>query len=810
MKEIPSSNSKMLDLSKMSSKGCTLSVGSFYSFRCIITEKYEGNNSYVITTISHNYDLNTSNKYILAGVSLTPSGIDSSDRYKPGNVPSFSVPSGSNYTVSNVTAYPVNSSDAVTTLAQNSTYFITIKVSAKGSYVFTQDSRISYLPGFTSQKMTASSDGKSAIITGYIDTYCSHSSTKTFFNEAQHSKICNTCGTVTEVKVHSYSDWVLVGSDYERTCSACTHKQTVPSIVQADDIATTVHSLVFDFGAQTVSKAPVAPTLVALPGFENLSIVSFSWKDQDGVDVTLFEAEKTYVLTVELTINEESDALFSQNDVNVFSLTGINGQGVVSDDCKQVTVTFNVTPYTSKSSSITLPSVKEGVSIIGSKPALTLNDYCVIWKMNGVAIGSFDVINGEVSNVTDLNTEDGVDFSEQTFVEGNLYEIEILWNEDGKNVILDANNLTLVSNYAPYHSIVADVRGIATGGFYIPKADKIIRSPGVTGIVAPVLGKTPSTSKTSLKAIGSGFSITSVSWSKSGSSVKTFACGGAYTVKVTLTASEGYTFDLVDGSINGLQSSVSVSGSTLVLTYTFAKLNHNVEFGKASVTLPNCNEGGSVVAKCSNCSVTSSISVQALGHTFNTVNAVSPTCSSNGVSQHEVCYYCLTALSENENGFILPKDPEAHSSSTVTVHDGNYHYDICLDCGTELSEKAEHSYGEYITLEDGYTYHECECGHSVSKDGPKAPSVPVGDDEVIIDNGKNKSEGFGDLPIEKIKTLLLIMLIFAILLLGSIIAISIILIVTREKPVVATEIAVEGSNDISDKKTEQENTTVNK
>lgn len=792
LKEIPSSNSKTLNLATLSSKGISLSIGASYSFRCIITEEYKGNNAYKITTVSHSFNLTTSNKYIIAGVSLTPSSVDGDNRYYPAKAPSFSVPSGANYSVSSVEWFENGSDTPITSsssLKQNSTYYLVVNVKAKGSYTFTSDSRISYFPGASSTKLTPSNDGKSATISGYVTTCCRHAEHEYHINDTHHTSYCTVCGTVNKSATHSFGRWsVSDTSTLERSCSVCGHTEIQPSISYADDSMTVINGAVIDFGIPAVGLTPSVPSIYSIPNSDKLAMGEYSWKDSEGNDVTAFESEKTYKLTVKLSLADPTVSVFDAA-TTVSSLFSSSSSVTVSEELDEITVEFTVTPLAAKKATITLPSVKAGASILNSKPTVTLNSFRVIWRKDGKLLGSYNVSAGNVSDVTDLDDNDGIEFSEATFVDGCAYSIYIDWDAS-EDYYIASDAITLVSNYASYHSLYSATKGFATGGFAVSTDETLVRAPGVSGITAPALGKKPSTSTSSLKIIGVGYSISKVSWSKGSSSVSSFTCGNAYTVKVTLTANDGYSFLSSSGTVNGAYASVSGSGSSIVLTYTFPALTHSIDFDKAEITLPNCLNSGQVKASCSKCSLTSVIDMQALGHTVNDVQKTEPTCNTDGIAKHGICLYCITVFSEtNEpttlDALKLPANASSHTEHTVTVHDGNYHFTVCQVCEKELSEKEEHSYGSYITLDDGYTYHECECGHAVSKDGPKAPAFPVGGDETIIDNG-NGSQGLGSISMDKIKLVIIIMLVFIILLIGSIIAISIILIVTREKPAPAT------------------------
>ena len=68
--DLTGATSDTVDLSKLSSMNCQLSVGNKYTFGCIVTENHVGSQDYTLTTACATYELTTSNRNIIASVSL--------------------------------------------------------------------------------------------------------------------------------------------------------------------------------------------------------------------------------------------------------------------------------------------------------------------------------------------------------------------------------------------------------------------------------------------------------------------------------------------------------------------------------------------------------------------------------------------------------------------------------------------------------------------------------------------------------------------------------------------------------------------
>ena len=781
------SNSSSLDLSKLANKGITLSAGSRYSFACVITETFK---NYTLTTVAKTINLDTTNKNILAAVSLTPSSIDDNNRYYTGSAPTFKVPSNANYEIDCVKWIERNSDsemEAPVTFKENSTYFVVIELSSKGNYIFTSDTRIAFLPGASSSAISPSADGKSATVSAWLSTACSHRTTEYVTNKFTHDKVCTVCGFIISSAKHTYSDWNEDGAAGEtvpmsRKCTVCSHKESSAVFAPIENEKTPIYEVKADFGSPTESSAPSAPSIASTPDSSKFVIDSYTWLTESGSSFTKFESGKKYVLTVVYSLADPGNSVFSDSTVT----TSVHPSAVSStlnEDKTQLTVKYTVTTAATGGRSIYLPAINVGQQLAKAN----VNIYgvaTVYWYKDGSLIG-YSEIENDTETDHDFDANDDIDFLTHVIESDSVYCIRINWHITPGNKILKSE-VTFTNAIPLSHSVVEGEFGFATAQFIPRNVDKYIKSIKVTGIVEPSAG---ASAKTSGASVDSTCTVKSIEFSTGGSKATKFSCEKQYTVKVTVAPKEGYEFMLESATINGHGATVTESGSNVVLTYTFDKIHHNIDNRNAAVTPPTCDSVGSIVGKCKSCSVTAEISLDKHGHSLKEIIGVASTCESDGVSTHFYCLYCQTLYSDGnaqneitKDSTVIAKDASKHIGITVTAHDGNNHFTVCVGCAATLDEAIAHEYGDPLTDAEGNEYFSCACGHSVPASGPKQPGFLIGGlEEDVAPPSNGLGFDFGGFSLDTIKTILILMLIFAILLLGSIITISVILIVTRDR-----------------------------
>ncbi len=788
---ISNSDSATLDLATIANKNIVLSVGSNYDFRCVITETF---GDYSLVTVAKSFGLETKNKYILAAVSLTPSKIDDSNNYIPGNAPTFTTPNKSNYSVKSVSWYERFSTTPVESpvvLKRNTSYYVVFTLESSGNYVFDYNTRISFLPGGTETTIIPSSDGKSATVAAWVYTACDHPTSEFVPDHANHTKLCSTCGKIISIDKHVFGDWTASGEPSEtvpmqRACTVCGHAESSAVFPSVEGEKTPIYEVKTDFGVPTYSSAPAAPTVASTPDTSNFVIDSYTWTTVDGAAFTKFEAGKSYLLTVKFKVADVEKNVFSDKTLHT-SVHYSTSSAELSEDMTELTVTYTVNSAEQGGREVYLPVPKLGQSISNTKIEINGRVHSVYWYRDAKLIGGYSSVEG-VKTMSDFDADDGIDFETAVFEAGHVYYCRIHWVTNTPGNIILSTEIEYKNSPDMGRNARSGERGFVSAYYLLLDTDKHIRNVKVTGITAPSAGATPKTSGGSTTA---SCTVKSIAFSCDGKSVSKFECGKSYTVKVTLAPKSGYSFSVNNGAINGSGAKVSMSGSNLVLTYTFPALNHDFNHRNAEIVYPTCDAQGTVTATCKSCSLTSVTDLEQRAHSAKSVSGVESSCSYDGLAAHYLCPYCLTlfkdaATSEKAtlDALVIAKDETKHTEFAGQAHDGNDHYSVCADCSQIIGEKIPHEYGEVITDEEGYQYHFCSCGHYVGLEGPKLPEFVIGGSEEVIVPPETE-EGLGiDLngfSLDSIKTILIIMVVFAALLIGSIIAISIILIVTRDK-----------------------------
>lgn len=786
---LTNSNTPTIDLAKISSNGYSLSASRTYSFRCVITESYS---SYTLVTVASSFSFKAKNRRILTSVSLTPSSINSDNLYFPSSIPSFSVPTNANYSISDVSFYERNSSTAIpsdSSLKSNTRYYIVLTLSAKGSYIFNYDTKVSVLTGASDISIVPSADGKSATVGAWILTSCTHNETEYLLYKDDHVSVCKHCGKIIFTSKHSFSEYTPCDSiaedfcEMERSCAICGYTELSGEFLPVEGEKTPIYEINLDFIKPISGDSPSTPFIRQTPDYDKLILKEYSWTDSSGKQVTSFKSENTYVLTAVFTLSDIEKYIFSEETLTSCRNSS-NITATLSDDMTELTVIYEVKVGTKRSKSINLPTVNCGESIISANATVDGPSYTISWYKDGNCIGNYTVV-GTQKTIHDYDPEDDTDFAQATFNDSSIYYCRINWNTESKEDTVLDENIYFFNSPAIKRDYMAGADGFATA-YYIPSVtDTYIRTLKVSGLTEPKAGNSPANSAT---VSNPACTVKSVAFTCNGRSVSKFECGKAYTVNITISTSEGYTFSNIAASINGNSATVTSSGDDIILSYTFSSLGHDIDHRSAVITLPSCESLGSITQTCKGCDLSLVTELGQVPHSKVIISGKEADCTHAGILSHYICAGCLKLYSDidlqNEISFeatVIPPSAEAHVEYPMPVHDGNYHYTVCSVCSSKLGEDVEHHYGEKLTDEEGNTYHTCECGHSVGLSGPKIPDFIIGgEDETIIEKN-DPILNLGGFSMETVKAILLILVIFAVILIGAIITLSVILIVTSDR-----------------------------
>ena len=130
------------------------------------------------------------------------------------------------------------------------------------------------------------------------------------------------------------------------------------------------------------------------------------------------------------------------------------------------------------------------------------------------------------------------------------------------------------------------------------------------------------------------------------------------------------------------------------------KTNHT--FGEwETVTESTCTETGVKKHTCTGCDYSETGVIEKKAHTTEHHDRVDPTCTTTGSIEYWQCSACGKKFSDaacttEVTDVTLDKLP--HSAGTAWEKDTTYHWHLCTSCGSEVMDKAVHTYGDWVTV----------------------------------------------------------------------------------------------------------------
>ena len=130
------------------------------------------------------------------------------------------------------------------------------------------------------------------------------------------------------------------------------------------------------------------------------------------------------------------------------------------------------------------------------------------------------------------------------------------------------------------------------------------------------------------------------------------------------------------------------------------KTNHT--FGEwETVTDSTCTETGTKKHTCTGCDYSETGVIEKKAHTTEHHDRVDPTCTTTGSIEYWQCSVCGKMFSDaacttEVANVTLDKLP--HSAGTAWEKDTTYHWHLCTSCGSEVMDKAVHTYGDWVTV----------------------------------------------------------------------------------------------------------------
>ena len=130
------------------------------------------------------------------------------------------------------------------------------------------------------------------------------------------------------------------------------------------------------------------------------------------------------------------------------------------------------------------------------------------------------------------------------------------------------------------------------------------------------------------------------------------------------------------------------------------KTNHT--FGEwETVTDSTCTATGTKKHTCTGCDYSETGVIEKKAHTTEHHDRVDPTCTTTGSIEYWQCGVCGKMFSDaacttEVTDVTLDKLP--HSAGTAWEKDTAYHWHLCTSCGSEVMDKAVHTYGDWVTV----------------------------------------------------------------------------------------------------------------
>ena len=130
------------------------------------------------------------------------------------------------------------------------------------------------------------------------------------------------------------------------------------------------------------------------------------------------------------------------------------------------------------------------------------------------------------------------------------------------------------------------------------------------------------------------------------------------------------------------------------------KTNHT--FGEwETVTDSTCTATGTKKHTCTGCDYSETGVIEKKAHTTEHHGRIEPTCTTTGSIEYWQCSVCGKMFSDaacttEVANVTLDKLP--HSAGTAWEKDTTYHWHLCTSCGSEVMDKAVHTYGDWVTV----------------------------------------------------------------------------------------------------------------
>ena len=462
---------------------------------------------------------------------------------------------------------------------------------------------------------SVSDNGKIAFFTTpAVSVSCDHAGntdTALYQNIGEHWNVCSVCGQRCNVTGHDF-ETAVSGSTVIHTCTTCGYRKTT------DNGKECVDWLWLDTAPLAVG-APLPPVDIDPLYASKASLTAFVWYEGTTPKTPgdTVESGKTYRLVVNA---KAADDCYFPDDINLRGRDGVTNEVQISSSA-YLAATLTFTPLATTAADVALPALTPGKTmgeVLEEIGQSAFEDAEALYGIE-VKLTAGGAENSYYKNIyTDgwKNYSDSVSidtFKTQTVQPGTQYILEIILLVNAEKRYVPASEIYVKDAW------LADSVVVTGDSKQMARVLAVITTEGDGKTVdviklrvdEPVPGQTPASSAEGLGFYKAG----TVSWAGKMNGGK-FACETAYTVTLTVSATNGAAFasDAL-AAVNGVTASVKTQGDERIVTYTFPATKH--EYGPWAVTkAPTATEEGIESRTCAGCGATQTRPLPKTGPAF--------------------------------------------------------------------------------------------------------------------------------------------------------------------------------------------------
>ena len=493
-----------------------------------------------------------------------------------------------NATVAGTLWYHNGSVAASSEKVTNGKYYATVYLKANDGYVFTKTSIVNIF-GSNLKLSDISSDGKSAYVnTETITITCDHKGDTSAISsdDKNHWHICTVCGMTYGYAAHDYKTVGTVGSKTTYECKQCGYQKVVNNGKETID-----YVLVSTADTPFLAIGDTLPE-VDLGDYYNskITLSQALWTEGTSRDTAVTVAPgatvkdgMNYYLAV--SCYAKDGYYFGETpSVRICNTYASAKNKYVSPDGNNLIVLIEITPQIKTTANIVLPEMTVGKTygdVLDEIKTSSLSEKGVLYEIDaefeidGVEYWFYLMPDyGNVWNATSYHCPVTYEtFKNMTVKPGTEYKLNLKLMLSYGTYYVAKNDVIVENGYlADSFAVSADNNNlVSVKAIFTTEGDGTDISFIKLDVAEPLAGNTPiNTAKGEVR-----YKVEKVEWDGTLKSGK-FTCNQTYTVKLTVSPNDGYSFtDIAMATVNNNSASILKSGDKRIISYTFAKCGHN-------------------------------------------------------------------------------------------------------------------------------------------------------------------------------------------------------------------------------------------